>query len=210
MDKPNGKNGLPSDVIELIIGVDLNPDNPQPINAAMKEDGENGWEVVGPMLVNVLNKMDPGAGFEKNMKSEDAYEAAQAFLGGEGKQEKEKPAKPMPEEDAEDDGAEKEDPFTRASKGFGKPEEEKPQRKSAGFKAAAKKAFGDQGEEEDDDDNLLKPEDFDIPNFNKEEEDEDNDQKSTSQSFNKQQFNSPKKSQRPAPRKATRRSDSEE
>ena len=173
MEKPNGKNGLPSDVIELIIGVDLNPDNPQPINAAMKEDGENGWEVVGPMLVNVLNKMDPGAGFEKNMKSEDAYEAAQAFLGGEGKQKKEKPAKPMPEEDAEDEGAEKEDPFTRASKGFGKPEEEKPQRKSAGFKAAAKKAFGDQGEEENDDEQMRSKEKPGRPDFNVEEEEDD-------------------------------------
>lgn len=124
MDSMNmEKKEVPSDVVELIIAVDLNPKDPQePINVndvsvkpkgEASQDGEDWKKLTMQVLMG-----DPRSGVQSDSVSYDeAVEAVSRVLGD-----------PMPEE--------KEDPFSKLTSSTGESEKpgDMPKRKSGGMK----------------------------------------------------------------------------
>ena len=132
---------VPSDVVELIIAVDLNPSDPEePINvndvkvSPKGEGGEDGEDWKG--LATQLLMGDPASGVTSDKISfEEATEAVSRVLEG-------------------DDGGEGADPFSKASRSEPRAPERpsKPKKKSGGgMKAALDRALGKPGDDEDED-----------------------------------------------------------
>lgn len=131
---------VPSDVIELIIGIDMNPKDPHPINVDMVDKGKGGdmdpgeWKSMCKQLLQVLQ------GPDSVIDDDNLADLVREAIGGGGME------KPEP----------KEDPFSRAAKKpafekneekgftlkFGGGDDEKPKSKGGGFRAMADKMMG--------------------------------------------------------------------
>lgn len=134
---------VPNDIVELIIAVDLNPNDPsEPINVkdvnvrdqGEEGDGEGDWR---KLCMQVLMG-DPRSGVTSDsIDYDEAVEAVARLLGDD-----------KPEEDIE----KKPDPFSRANSG-GRMREDKPERPThgggGGMRAALENAIGRKKEDED-------------------------------------------------------------
>lgn len=158
MKEPKDNKDVPSDVVELIIAVDLNPKDPQePINVndvsvkpkgEASQDGEDWKKLTMQVLMG-----DPKSGVQSdNISYDEAVEAVARVLGDSEPEEKDDPFTKASSRRSEPEKPEGDSPFEkkRDSRPFDK-------KRGGGMKAALERAVGkkppfESGEDDDEED----------------------------------------------------------